>query len=1136
MSIETLPEKVRQSTLALALEGKLSVQQPVIFDHWGEFKRLRERVAAHMRQMQELFPQFTPHDEEYHLARLFGIADKMLGRERYAQMNAAELFLIACGLYAHDWGMAVGLDEISYLRTGGKTAVNNDVFVPLDDEVDRLRDFVDKQGLRAPTEGGFPGLNDDYLRSYVRHTHAWRSGVRVRAFFNAAGASVPQALERVCQGHWLDFSELDDELRFPTQFGVLGYTVNLRAIALYVRLVDLFDIADDRTPFAIWRFVAPRDPRAQMEWHKHRALGPVTFPTYGDGRAVRFDGSTADPEVWAELEDLRRYCENQLAGTNDLLARHGDERHQLDLRKVEWAVVPERFKPINIRFEFHRRRMFEILADEIYQGDSHVFLRELLQNSIDAIRMRRELVRRSTASSGVRRDVGLGFDDAIYFSVQHRGDGGAIVHCRDFGVGMDEYIVRNYLAVAGVSYYQSDEFRYLGLRMDPISRFGIGILSCFMVAERIEIETFRDPRLATGAKPLCFDIPAVDLQFRCYPGKVGAEVGTGVTVHVLATKLKSDRQLKEWDNKPSQAKRLYVADYLAAVAGFVEFPIVVDEEGIRKVILHPHRSATEAQQFSRDGEKIEVRQLSRDYPWDKLVVPQDAAVAAQHFRVRSFDLCSDLRLQDHEGWVSYVTPKEEAQKFELGRDSLEIECQVEGKRGLVEVRLIDYLSRESKFAPSIRRSPALGVYRDGVLVADPPHSRVESYARYNWPRPILLVNLPKQVTGSLDVTRRTLKDTSEIWDLNIWRQVANSLRDKEFSQALREEPPTRLDRLARLACFYWLNVEELVELVPAEFWPGPVLNESGEVVITDLPLKLEQTFWPVPQQLMDSDIRWLLSQYWRGEQAVVLSKSYVVGRLQELWISLTESRLRQRLVSLGVRFLKAPLPGLAPLLQVEGVLIEPSKVDETTLWERATLDPNSLTLAQRCAIQNSRMSMLQLGVPYGADAQVANSWRVLQALPFSAPFSSRFAWGESYFNILHPTAHALFRCAAALRWCGQVGKKSESDLGRIYDCLSAAIDALELPSAYLDSQLTQLWDLVRRHNLFDLPQEPPRLEASDYVWGSTVSYLTRIPRINKTSESTENRFLEYWRPFGQVLTTATSEELPDTLRSIARLA
>src|SRR5262249_23737748 len=172
-----------------------------------------------------------------------------------------------------------------------------------------------------------------------------------------------------------------------------------------------------------------------MAWKKHRALSPVTFPRFGDGRSVRFDGSTSDPEVWAELEDLRHYCEHQLQGTLELMARHDDERHQLDLRRLDWAVIAERFKPVNIRFEFDRERMFEILSDEIYQGDSYVFVRELLRNSIDAIALRKQIVHRRLTEEGKRTDVGLGFDDAIYFDVHHGDDGDACVRCSDNGVG-----------------------------------------------------------------------------------------------------------------------------------------------------------------------------------------------------------------------------------------------------------------------------------------------------------------------------------------------------------------------------------------------------------------------------------------------------------------------------------------------------------------------------------------------------------------------------------------------------------------------------------------------------------------------------------------------------------------------------
>lgn len=755
MSIDTLPESVRHSDLAKALDLKISSPQPVSFDYWGEFKRLRDTVSAQTGEMKILFPQFTPHDEHHHLARLFGIADKLLGPRRYERMNAAELFLLACGLYAHDWGMAVGNEELDFLRSGATGTLNAEVFTPLDDESERLRQFAELQGIRAVGGAKLPNFSDEQLRLYVRRTHAWRSGVRVRSFFKAAGSSVPQALDKICQGHWLDFQELDNQQRFSSHAGVLGHTVNLLAVALYVRLVDLFDISDDRTPYAIWRFVAPLDGVSQMEWKKHRALSPVTFPEHGDGRCVRFDGSTSDPEVWAELEDLRHYCEEQIAGTMDLMARHREERHQLDIRKLEWAVTPERFKPVNIRFEFHRRRMFEILADEIYQGDSHVFLRELLQNSIDAIRMRRELVRRRTTNGGRRRDVGLGFDDAVYFKVDHADNGDAVVSCRDYGIGMDEYIVRNYLAVAGVSYYQSDEFRHLGLTMDPISRFGIGILSCFMVAQRIEIETCREPQTAEELEPLRIDVPAVDRQFRVYPASVEVDIGTSVTVHVLGSKLKGDVRKARLDDDETRDSTMQVSEYLCAVAGFVEFPIVIDERGQRTIILHPDRSPSEADAFRIEGVPHHVHQLSKDYAWDKVFAPQDAHNAKAHLRQHSFDLKRDLGLPDYEGMVSYLRPVSEEAKIErahlTGIDfGFEISSDDNTSVTLRAKRTYGYhwMDKEG-ISPSSRTNHVLSIYRDGILVADASSpnrdARFQRATLLEWPMPVLRVNLPKKL-------------------------------------------------------------------------------------------------------------------------------------------------------------------------------------------------------------------------------------------------------------------------------------------------------------------------------------------------------------------------------------------------------
>lgn len=1142
MSLSALPESVRQSELAQALEEKLLSQQPVAFDYWGEFKRLCEMVSAQTGEMKILFPEFTPHDEANHLARLFGIADKLLGSQRYKQMNAAELFLLACGLYAHDWGMAVGHEELDFIRSWATGKVNAEVFTPLDDEAQVLRQFMESQGIRATDSADLPTISDEQLRLYIRRTHAWRSGVRAGAFFKTAGSSIPQALEKVCQGHWLNFSELDDERRFSSQTGVLGHTVNLRAVALYVRLVDLFDIADDRTPYAIWRFVAPLDGVSKMEWEKHRALSPVTFPEHGDGRCVRFDGSTPDPEVWAELEDLRHYCEEQISGTMDLMARHQDDRHQLDIRRLDWKVTAERFKPVDIRFEFHRQSMFEILADEIYQGDSYVFLREMLQNSIDAIRMRRELVQRRTASSGRRSDVGLGFDDAIYFDVQHGNNGDAIVSCRDYGIGMDEYIVRNYLSVAGVSYYQSDEFKHLGLTMDPISRFGIGILSCFMVADRIEITTCREPQVAVKPEPLHIDVPAVNRQFRVYPANGYTDFGTDVTVHVLGKKLKGDVREKQPNDTPDEGSKLQVTEYLREIAGFVEFPIVIDEEGQRTIILHPDRPQSDADEFRIDGITHVVNQLSKEYAWDKEFVPQDAQTAQQHLRQHSFDLKSDLGLIDYEGILTYIRPVSEDAKIgkdydDIGSyDTITLSINEHSSVTLRKERTYGYLwMKKEGLAPSSQTNHALSIYRDGLLVADAVASNRDARLHiigFGWPTPALRVNLPKNLSGTLDVARRALLGADASWDAPIWQAVVNYLRNHDIAEALDHEPITRIYRLSKLAHIFNLTEKEIVDLVPNAHWPVLVLSPDQGAVILDNQLELGEIVRIVPEYLNEG-IRVALGwenynratsqenvlTKWSGEVSIA-SITYISGNpLVEFWTSLSQSHLNKMFAPIGIRFLKPPYPGLPPLPQYEFKIIAPSEVREGDLFERMMLDPLSLEINDLCALRCI--------------------WRhyptrhLMEAAPFHPPFEKFFIGLNGVLNLHHPMTIALLRCAAAVRWHQLKKTRSPADIGKTGDQLR--LIAENSGDRNLQPRLDELWGMMKQSEFLDLENPPPALNDSDYIPVSATSkWMERALEPMSAQERGELEKLteKYLRPFGQPLDEVLIEEAPDEIIEI----
>lgn len=1054
--------------LLTQLAAKAEARKDIDFDFLGTLRAFRRRVSGEVRQINELFPEYTPHDEEYHLKRLFPVADTVLGKDLQEQMNSAELLVLAVGLWGHDWGMAVSEAEKEFILTGklpeGSSA---DDFCLLRDESERLLRFARDARLELDEDGRPSQMPIESWREYVRQTHADRSGERVRRFFEPIDGGVADAAARVCLGHWLDLEELEDFRSYPVSFPVIREEANLRALATYVRLVDLLDLAEDRTPYVVWKFVAPRDPKSRMEWAKHRALRPITCSQYQTGRAVQVYGSTNDHEVFAALEDLHLYCDKQLRGCNDLLARMRDPRHYLDLLQLDWTVEARGFVPLSIQFEFDRDQMFEVLSDEIYQGDPYVFLRELLQNSIDAIRMRRAVFRRNGMDAV---DMGV-----IRVTVEHRDGGDAIVTWQDDGIGMDEYVVRNYLAVAGKCYYRSADFEREALEIDPISRFGVGFLSCFMVADRVEVETYRDPYLPPSADPLRVKIADMRRQFRIEKRpKEGADVGTTVRVFVSGKKLRGEGE--------GSVRPLDVTEYLSVVAGFVEFPIIVSEDGRKTIILHPRRDSPEAQRrFSEElGGECEVHQLDLAYPWGAAVAAQDVPAAQASLQEYTVDVTEDLELKELEGVIAYVAPADTMTDllYEGAAHSLVVARGTLGDAG-VRLRLhprlvVDAWSLTRKLSRSGMRARLEAVYRGGILVpsagpdALPGSTKPLRTGTGYLPRPLVVLNLRERSAGLTNLARSELREPSTGW--------GDSLYDAHVARLCREWVPRllELDATERYYQMGWLIAchgvvaDSLYKAFPAPQWPIALLRAGEGLCVVEMQEVEDDALYLPPTPGLDgfvSELRrmqlsqWVVGkdyegplQAWVGDACVVYIRDPHATAAIDGASSISRFVVETLYSDHDIRFLTPPWEGHPPMLQrVLRPRVDLPASDPADVLERALTDPASL--------DDSEVDELWLQLDEGG-------LRIPPVVRFPAPFESSFGYGNEVINLRHPVVADILRIGAAARLSMMKASLSAAEIGRLREAFEDISMSLPgrfraVPEERFVASLVHLWFLAR---------------------------------------------------------------------------
>lgn len=122
------------------------------------------------------------------------------------------------------------------------------------------------------------------------------------------------------------------------------------------------------------------------------------------------------------------------------------------------------------KFQVNLRGVIELLSDHLYSGPE-VYLRELLQNGVDAITARRKIEPDHTGSVTIEVLPAIANNPPTLM-------------VQDDGIGLTESEVHEFLATIG----QSSKRETLD-RADFIGQFGIGLLSGFVVCEEIAVVT-----------------------------------------------------------------------------------------------------------------------------------------------------------------------------------------------------------------------------------------------------------------------------------------------------------------------------------------------------------------------------------------------------------------------------------------------------------------------------------------------------------------------------------------------------------------------------------------------------------------------------------------------------------------------
>lgn len=446
-----------------------------------------------------IFEEYTLHNIS-HIDEMLKIIEWLIPEKTKEIMTSSEWLMLTLAVYFHDLGMLVTKEEYN---NRAKTSFK-----------DYKKEILDRD---CPIEYKEYAKDEDehfLYQEFVRENHATRIKRWIEGDSDISlgdGSKVYQEIENmlghlhrkfrtdlamICESHHED--DIDDFVKYKVDM-LYGNDdeekVNLDYIAIILRVADLLHITQDRTPSISRRIINVTNPVSVIEWEKQSAVTAVKAQRKRnkddivDDSLIKdtievtayFDGAET-AEAYFGLSAYLQYARKEIQKCNKIVTlaekTEGTKDYIFPWTEIdESQVTAVGFEPKKLQFTIAQDNILQLLVGHTLYNDSSVVVRELVQNGIDAVKLQQvnDKQKRKKVTDGV---INVCWDEKT-----------RELSFWDNGTGMTITEVENFLLKVGASKYRDEDFKKNYPDFVSISHFGIGILTCFMIANDIDIVT-----------------------------------------------------------------------------------------------------------------------------------------------------------------------------------------------------------------------------------------------------------------------------------------------------------------------------------------------------------------------------------------------------------------------------------------------------------------------------------------------------------------------------------------------------------------------------------------------------------------------------------------------------------------------
>lgn len=506
-------------------------------------------VKEHLKLISSQMKQYDIHDER-HSEKVIENIEKILA-DKLESLSFYESILLYLAAYLHDSGMALPEWEYKTLEIVEKCdkyspighPMKNDfkfskkselakkilqylgfnykneqhyIFIEDSEEkvVENISDLIDKYEFfrdgyaielkeKSENYSDYEELSKILRSEFIRKNHPEKSANNIENLRSDIKADIDKAigkryakhfredLKSICQAHG---ENIDFIRKLPMEREDWKENKNnIQFLAEMLRLGDIVHFSSDRAPLSLFSEKLIINEESIKNWIVK--FQDIKYKIKKNGKQIKiaFEAFCDEPEKYYFLTDYIKWIDDEICNFHSLKQSWETLGEKYDIvlypnvstKKIEYdenKFIPD----LEMKFTLDQSKILDLLGGVQLYEDKFACLREVYQNALDTSKCLLAYNKSRSFSENINIEFGIGEEEL-------EGRRRKFIYCRDQGLGMSKDIIKKYLLHIGHSYYNSGDFyrnkAQWNSDVKPTSQFGIGILSCYMIADKIGITT-----------------------------------------------------------------------------------------------------------------------------------------------------------------------------------------------------------------------------------------------------------------------------------------------------------------------------------------------------------------------------------------------------------------------------------------------------------------------------------------------------------------------------------------------------------------------------------------------------------------------------------------------------------------------